>query len=170
MADRLLQARLSARQRATVRSASAGLRAVSGYPMDSLAADVLADLGGDPAGHVARQITADMVRDADLVLTASNEHRSRIVRDYPAAMRRTFTMREFARLGGTVEAPSNGTPLSARVRAVASQRGVVDAVDPSSDDIADPFGATAEVMRMCGVAIAETVDALTQILGLTQDG
>lgn len=171
MAARLLQARLAPGQRATVRSVSAGLAALAGYPMDPLAADVLRQFGGDPEGHVAQQLTPGLVRTADLVLAASTEHRSRIVRDDPAVMRRGFTLREFARLGGELEPPGGGTSRSARVRAVAAQRGVVDPVeDPAHDDIGDPFGAPADVMAACGELISEAVDAVLRILALDQDG
>lgn len=170
IAERLLAARLTPTERAAVRSISAGTQAVSGYPMDALAADALRTLGGNPDRHVARQITAEMVRDADLVLTATNAHRSRIVRDQPAAMRRTFTLREFARLGDDLGAPRPRTNLSERVREVAAQRGIVEVVDPAADEIGDPFGASAEVMQACGDLIADAVDSVLRILALGQDG
>lgn len=170
MAERLWDARLAGADRAAVRSVSAGVRALAGHPMDPLAADVLRELGGDPHGHVARQITAAMVRDADLVLAASTDQRAQIVRDDPTAMRRAFTLREFARLGAELDMPRAGTTLPERVREVAGQRGIVDAVDPVQDEIGDPFGASADVMWTCGVTIAEAVDAVVRILALGQEG
>lgn len=170
MADRLLKARLADAERAAVRSSSAGVRALAGHPMDPLAADVLRKLGGEPDGHVARQISPAMVHDADLVLTASTDQRSRVVRDYPAAMRRTFTLLEFARLGAELGLPVSGGTLQERVGEVAGQRGIADPVDATQDEIGDPFGASREIMWACGVTIAEAVDAVARILGFSQDG
>ena len=53
--------------------------------------------------HVARRITPGLVRASDLVLTAETDHRSVVVRETPEAFRRTFTVREFARLGAGLE-------------------------------------------------------------------
>jgi protein-tyrosine phosphatase len=174
MAERLLIARIPPGPSSAVRASSAGLRAVVGYPMDPVAARVLRALGGDPDGHVARQLHPDMVSDADLVLTADAEQRSRIVREQPRAMRRVFTLREFGRLGAELDVP-NGTAhvegdsaaaMRERVAEVAALRGWVDPVAPSEDDIGDPFGAPLPVMQACGRAVFDAVADVAAVLGL----
>ncbi len=47
---------------------SAGLAALVGYPADSLAQELLWERGIDLSDHRARQLTAAMIMDADLVL------------------------------------------------------------------------------------------------------
>ena len=47
---------------------SAGLAALVGYPADPLAQELLRERGIDLSDHRARQLTAAMVMDADLVL------------------------------------------------------------------------------------------------------
>lgn len=169
IAERLTRARLADGARTRVSLASAGTRAVTGWPMDQLAADVLRDLGGDPEGHVARQLDLKAVRSVDLVLTASAIHRDRILREHPVMMRRIFTMREFARLAADLP-PLPELPDAARLRArvgeVAARRGIADAVEPVADEIGDPFGAAREVMVACGETIAAAVDGLVSALGL----
>ena len=99
LAERLLTSRLAG---AEVRVASAGVHAVVGAPMDALAAAELTRLGGDPSEFEARQLTASMATEADLVLTATRDIRSQVVATAPAALKRTFTLLELAAL---LEAP-----------------------------------------------------------------
>src|SRR5690242_16939564 len=100
MAERLFEARLP--DDARMGAGSAGIRALTGHAMDAPSATVLRELGGDPTGHVAVQLTPALVDGAALILTATSEHRADILREQPGAMRRTYTLREFARLGAGV--------------------------------------------------------------------
>src|SRR5439155_17630059 len=93
----------------SVRTSSAGTRALVGYGMDGASAAVLRELGGDPDGHVARQLVPELVMRADLVLASDSVNRGDIVRTSPLAMRRVFTMREFARLGAGLGPLGNPT-------------------------------------------------------------
>ncbi len=52
----------------TVEVQSAGLAALVDYPADPLAQELMQERGIDLSGHRARQLTATMVMDADLVL------------------------------------------------------------------------------------------------------
>ena len=126
--------------------ASAGVGALVGAPMTPPMAELVARVGGVPAGFAARQLTAEHVRDADVVLALTRRHRSAVVELEPAAVRRTFTLRELARLATLVDPaalPGAGAttadrfaalvPLAAAARATA---GPVSAVD---DDVVDPY-------------------------------
>ncbi|HET6876267.1 MAG TPA: hypothetical protein VFH38_01920 [Jatrophihabitans sp.] len=171
MAERMLQARLDKSGSAAVTTSSAGTRAVVGHPMDALAARVLREHGGEPDGHRGRQLSADLVETADLVLTADSAHRSRVVREVPLAMRRTFTLREFARLGAALDPPRPtpaGDRLQRRVAEIAARRGEAPPAEPGGDDIGDPFGAPLPVMQMCGQQIAAVIDQICGILGVAQ--
>ncbi|HST63645.1 MAG TPA: hypothetical protein VLM05_00530, partial [Mycobacteriales bacterium] len=105
LAERLLRARLDQELGAgaglfTV--TSAGTTAVVGAPMDPRAAAVARSLGADPDHFRARDLDAEQVIAADLVLTATRQHRGAVLRLHPAAHRYTFTLREFDRLTATV--------------------------------------------------------------------
>lgn len=169
MAERLFLARVP--HTAPVRAASAGTNGLTGYPMDAPAALVLRELGGDPDGHAARRVTPALVERASLVLTADSGHRAALLKDSPLAFRRTFTLREFARLGagagGAVLEEPTADALADRVRDVAAARGRLPApVHPNADDIGDPFGAPLDVVRSAGTAVSEAVDAAIAALGL----
>lgn len=123
---------------------SAGVGAVVGSGVAPLMDERLRALGVDPNGFAARQVTAAMLGEADLVLPLTRAHRSQVVTLAPAVVRRTFTVRELARLGERVggAALPTGTPadrLAALVSLAAAQRGRAH-VDPALDDVIDPWG------------------------------
>lgn len=119
---------------------SAGVGALAGQGMDPDAAAQLTRLGGSPAGFVARQLTPAMVREADLVLTATTAIRSRVLEEAPTALRRTFTFRELAALLDVVEDPGAGP--AELVRAAAQERSRARLDRP---DVVDPYRRGSEV-------------------------
>lgn len=167
MAERLFLARLP--HGVPVRAASAGTNGLTGYAMDAPSALVLRELGGNPDGHTARRVTPALVDSASLVLTADSGHRAALLKESPLAFRRTFTLREFARLSAGRPPLSGATPasLAERVREVAAARGVTPAPErPGADDIGDPFGAPMDVVRASGAAVSDAVNAAIAGLGL----
>ncbi len=137
-----------------VRLVSAGVRAVVGSGMCPNMARFVELGGASPAGFHAQQLTGELVREAGLILALSRGHRSAVVEGTPAALRRTFTLREFARLVGLVD-PSDltaalggpdgaaratpGERLAALTPLAAARRGQVR-VRPEDDDVVDPIG------------------------------
>lgn len=167
LAERLLTARL--RGRNSVAVASAGTAALVGWGMDGPSARALRELGGNPDGHVARRLTAEMVTGADLVLTAETAHRPVVVQFEPLAFRRTFTMREFARLGAglpPLAPPPDDETLRARVAEVAAQRGHAEPAEPGGNDIGDPFGAPIDAARQAAAQVSAAMDGVLAALGL----
>ena len=59
--------------------------------------------GAVAEGFAARNIDPRLIKAADLVLTADLGHRAAVVELWPAAVRRTFTLKEFARLLAAVD-------------------------------------------------------------------
>jgi protein-tyrosine phosphatase len=131
LGERLLAAMLPA---GDFEVSSAGVGALAGSAMDPEAAAHLEAYGASADGFVARQLTPAMVDESDLVLTATKAIRSRVLEDAPTALRRTFTVLEFAALLDVV-ATGGGDP-AALVRTAADERSRA-ALDDY--DIADPF-------------------------------
>ena len=125
--------------------ASAGTFGLSDRTMEPYAQDTLRDHHGiDGSAFRARALADRMVSEADLVLTATRDHRAAAVTLHPRAARKTFTIREFDRLLSAVDPDSlpTGDPVlraHAVVRAAAAQRGLVRPEKPGDDDITDPY-------------------------------
>ncbi|KHK99335.1 hypothetical protein LK09_03135 [Microbacterium mangrovi] len=146
LAELLLRERLAP---LGVRVHSAGTGALVGRGMARESQRVAREHGIDPAhaaAHRARALTDDMVTRADLTLTMTTDHRTDVIGRAPSALRRVFTVREFAALAA---APADLPPvdatqsararLAAAVAGIAAQRGSVVAA-PGDEDVFDPYG------------------------------
>jgi protein-tyrosine phosphatase len=147
---------------------SAGLAALVGEPVAAPMARLLRSRGIDPAGFGARQLDPAALGSAAVVLTMTAAQRSAVVTRAPAAVRRTFTLREFAAFarladgGPTAEPPAQRLDgLVAAAPRARSRRAVV----PGEDDIADPYGradeAFARAFDRIGGAVADLLAVLT---------
>lgn len=125
--------------------ASAGLRAAEGIPMDPTMAELVAARGPDPVTFRSRWLTDQEIERSGLVLTATREQRSSVLERVPLALRRTFTLLEFAHavtdpLPAGVDQQRSGWPdrLVATVGAARSRH------RPAEYDITDPIGRSRE--------------------------
>jgi protein-tyrosine phosphatase len=162
LAEQLLRARFaSAGIPAVIHSAGTG--ALVGYEMTPEAASLSRRYGGDPAGHAARQLTPELVADADLILTATRQHRADTVSLVPRALRHTFTLNQFATLANAegrepVEASTTTEPVKTRLRSyvfqIAATRGFAPpAPHANDDDIIDPYRQPQSIYEQAGNAI-----------------
>jgi protein-tyrosine phosphatase len=129
------------------------------------AAAALRELGIESDGFRATWLREEHVRWADLVLTATAEHRSAVLGLEPRALRRTFTLRELARLAADVpasELPSG--PPGERLAALAAGAADLRATHPprsrTADDVDDPYGGPPEAYRRAAREIADALDAV----------
>ena len=171
LAERALQAALDAAtpEGATgVRVVSAGTGALAGEPMTDEAADAVVRAGGDPAGHRARDLVPAQVREAALVLTATRDHRADVVRLVPAAVRRTFTLREAGRLAQARADGVTGADPAERLGSLAGvlarARGSLLAADPADDDVLDPFRRGPEAWQATEEQLVPALRALAAAL------
>ena len=156
-----------------VRVHSAGTHALVGHGMPEPALELAVQEGADPdvaAAHQARYLVEPLLGDADLVLAMAREHRSHVVKMMPNRLRRTFTVREFARLASTLSSDdaraaadaageSPRERFAAVLRAVNDQRGLT----PSSgdeDDVIDPYRRSRETYAR---SAAELTPALVEV-------
>lgn len=172
MAERLLQAGLDQAVPGGFQVASAGTRALVGEPMQPISADIVRTFGGNPDGFAARQLTPRILRGVDLVLTMTSGHRGEVLQLDASLLKRTFTIREFARMLDVLhqrEADAGSQPavvvpsqaasdgdaglaanaalwrsLPARASGV---RHLSLPADPADNDIVDPYRRAPEVYR-----------------------
>ncbi|REJ08086.1 low molecular weight phosphatase family protein [Microbacterium bovistercoris] len=145
LAEVLLSTRLSD---LGVRVHSAGTYALVGHGMPLEAQQVALARSAravDVAAHRARYLREPLILESDLVLTMTQEHRSYTVQLLPGRMHRIFSVREFARIAGSlsdeqiasIAATAGEDPrarLGAVIMAVAQHRGM-----PVDEDVLDPF-------------------------------
>lgn len=171
LAERLLRARLAdrlAEQQDRVVVSSAGVRALVGSTMTAEAASELRSLGGDDTAFESRQLTVDLVNESDLVLAATRQHRSEVVRLAPRALRTAFTLRELHRLlrdadlGGLPHDPAER--LGELVTVARSRRGFVPPAPEGDDDVSDPYGRSAQTYAATTQQIVPAVDFLVDAL------
>ena len=158
--ERLLASKLGP----TVRVSSAGTHALVGHPISEPMAALLLDSGVEPDSFEARRLSEQMLKEADLVLAMTRAQRGLVVELWPAAVRRTFTLREFARLLSWVDpsALPAGTPaerLRAAIPLAVAERGR-ERTPPDEDDVVDPFRLSDAVYANSFEQIVAAVDTV----------
>lgn len=75
---------------------SAGITAQNGLPANEKAVKVLKNQGIDISEHESRQLSMSLVRESDLILAMTRNHKHIIATMIPEAAAKTFTLKEFA--------------------------------------------------------------------------
>lgn len=142
---------------------SAGTRALEGHPMDDIIAHRLGDQGVDVTGFRAARLTSETVQQAGIVVTATREHRSQVVRFGNDLAERTFTLAQLARLlsvdpsvsgeGGADGQIMTATGLASAAVAARGRRATGAMVD---DDLDDPWQRSRRRYRR----VADRIDEL----------
>lgn len=153
LAEGLLRARLPAEAFIVE---SAGIRTPPEGRTDPHVVQILNRRGIAVGRLASRQLTGAIAEQSDLVLTATREHRGAVLELHPGALRRTFTLLEFAALAAMAEADSP----AALVRAAAASR----SQGPKETDIADPIGRSDSFHEQVAEQIDKTVAAIASRL------
>ncbi|MER7459592.1 low molecular weight phosphatase family protein [Micromonospora sp. NPDC126480] len=148
-----------------VEVSSAGTDAVEGLAMHPYAAEIAASTGADPADFRSRRLCREHLAGATLVLTATRRQRSLCSALAPAALHRTFTLRQFGRLAAAAEPASPEESLRAAVQAAARARGRLQPATPDTDDLRDPIGGGAADFRRCAEEIERSLRPLAALIG-----
>jgi protein-tyrosine phosphatase len=173
VAERLLQAGLDQVLPGGFEVRSAGTRALVGDPVQPLSADIIRTFGGTAEGFTARQLSAKILRNVDLVLTMTSGHRGEVLQLDASLLKRTFTIREFARMLDVLEeregqAPQgaglNGERLAANTKLwrklparAASVRHLALAPDAADNDVVDPYRRSADYYRQMEDELAPAI-------------
>ncbi len=124
---------------------SAGTHGLVGQPLDPGSAAQLGRRGESAPDFRARRLSAGDITGADLVITATREHRSAVVRMSPTALRRTATLAEVALAAQVVPAMAHdvadlATALRSVAAAVVTHRPALVDLPPQTLDLDDPYG------------------------------
>jgi protein-tyrosine phosphatase len=150
-------------------------------PQQSQAAAVA--WGVDPlraAGHRARQLSAELLADTDLVIALTRAHRAEVVRTLPATNRRTVTLREAARLLESVCGASDvdvdvdiarlrSLPVDEALRELVTlglaERGAAPGPDDAADDdVIDPYQRDDEIYALSSAQIFDATHRIEAAL------
>lgn len=169
--DRLLAHELGSQPGITVRSA--GTHAHVGEDMEAQMKDRLVEYGADTEDFEAEQLEPELVRSADLVLTATREHVRDILADVPESRQKVFTLREFVRLldsldpaarAGALETSQTvAGKLAALVPLVADRRDQAQA-PTAQDDVVDPYMMPEDVFEESFAQVRGPIEALRETL------
>lgn len=175
MVERLLQSGLDDASPGSFAVRSAGTGALVDRGMTPQIAGLVRVLGGSDANFVSRQLTPDVLRDQNLVLALTRDHRSKILERAPTMLRRTFTLREFARMVDFIASSSpykidnsfdaydkweQLIPLASAVRHEVM-------ASPIEDDVVDPYRRSDGIHQQM---VGEIVPAVRSLLSFVKDG
>ncbi|NBS86282.1 MAG: hypothetical protein EBS58_06325 [Micrococcales bacterium] len=171
MAEQILIEKAS-KSKLPISVSSAGVMAMTGDPMTPQSVDAMVKRGFTPTKHTSQDLTPKILEEADLVLTATLEHRGELARMLPKASKYSFTIDEFARLTSFLSAdPEFQEEFKKKPRETREQylrRAIQEAVllrgmvptnlDPK--DVVDPYGESVEVYNQ----VAEHIDVMLEII------
>jgi protein-tyrosine phosphatase len=126
---------------------------VAAHPIHDKAAFVIQQLGGKTANFAARQLTAKIASDADLVLAMTRSHRDAVLELAPHQFRKTFMLSEAAQLVSKYNG-QNVEHLAAFRPHLAPHL---------LWDIPDPLGESAKFFAMVGSQIAELLPPIVEL-------
>ena len=92
MAEGMLQDALMKTGKTDYSVSSAGLGALMGHTADPAACELMAQKGLDISAHRARQLTGDMIRNADLILVMEAWQKAAIETRAPSAKGKVFRL------------------------------------------------------------------------------
>jgi len=110
---------------------SAGVAAMEGMGASRETRELLQQVGVEAGGHLARRLTDQAIREAELIFTMEPAHVEEIVRRVPEAKAKTYLLKTFG--------VKNHNPLS-------------------SPAIPDPIGKPMEVYEVCFMMIQEAIE------------
>lgn len=168
LAAQLLAARLDP---AIFRVESAGVAPLVGDRMPRDTQRIAERMGfHDASDYRARTLTTSMVEQSDLILGMSRTHRAIAVQLHPPAVRRAFTLREFAHISAQLlaqpaqQVPHRADTSEAHALEVAMRmRGMVSRLHPERHyDTEDPYGRSTQAYERSAREIDEAVHNITQ--------
>ncbi|MEO5320419.1 low molecular weight phosphatase family protein [Arthrobacter sp. CC3] len=169
VAERLLQAGLDQVLPGGFEVRSAGTRAMVGSAIQPLSAEIVNMYGGTDKGFAARQLTPRILRETDIVLTMTSKHRGEVLQLDASLLKRTFTIREFARMLEALEerdaaageasekASDAGTLWRGLPARLASVRHLALAADSADNEVIDPYKRGPEVYRQMEDELAPAI-------------
>ena len=130
---------------------TAGTMSIDGLPMSWRTRAGFESVGLPTPPHRSRQVVADDVERATLVIALAPEHAEWVRRTYPGAASKTVTLRRLVR-----DLADDERPLSERV----AELRPADVELAPWEEVVDPGGGEVEAFTACAQEVAELVTTL----------
>jgi protein-tyrosine-phosphatase len=141
--------------RLPVEISSAGTSTAGGELVSPLVAEVAHAFGADLSGYLSRALTVEALRDVDLAVGMTGEHREHVVGIKPGMAARAFVLRPLVGGMQAQGARRADEPVAGYLLRVSAARPADTAAD-----LADPYGRPVEVLW----AAARELDSLVREL------
>ena len=144
---------------------SAGLYE-GGRPATAHGVETMADRGLDLHDHCSRQLDADMVAQADLVIAMAREHVREAVVLRHDALAKTFTLKELVRGADIIGARTAEEPLAdwlARISASRSRGSLVGVGYDEQFDVDDPVGRDRKAYEVTADLLDDLLAAVVEL-------
>ncbi|MDO8661915.1 MAG: L-threonylcarbamoyladenylate synthase [Candidatus Omnitrophota bacterium] len=134
IAETLFKKMMRDNQRFDVEVFSAGVMTLSGIGASQSTKDILAREGINASGHVAREVTREMLQKSDLILVMERLHEEAVLKLAPEVKNRVFLLKEFAR------------------------------IDENNLDIVDPMGKSMDFYEKTFASIKEALERVSKLI------
>lgn len=151
--------------------ASAGIAPLIGDRMPDEALSIASRMDLDDATqHRAAEVTSDLIANSDLVIGMTRAHRSSAITLEPAAVKKAFTLLEFAHVVSHIQHEPMSTPEyqdtdveRATLETIKRMRGVVAPLHPDERyDVEDPYGRSKQVFQRSARQIDNAVEQIAE--------
>ncbi|MBD2758039.1 low molecular weight phosphatase family protein [Yimella sp. cx-573] len=156
--------------------ASAGTRALVDYPIEPQSLQRLQQLGIDDGGFRSRQLTPEMIADADLIITATRHHRAEVVTMEPKGLKYTFALADLSDLvrdmdivppaSGGLFGPADDSFVGRLIDDVGKRRTTIHPRGEDEADVVDPYRRAPEVFDRMAAQLNELMPPVVRALTL----
>ena len=136
---------------------SAGTYGLDRQPMSPEMVVELHGRGLHAQQFLSRPVTAELINESDLVITAERTHRQFVLDEHPDAFRRVLTLGQAFRASSVIDRATFGREA---LPELARLRGVADA----ADDVADPFRRGPAAAAAAAAQITAMLDQFLPVL------
>lgn len=142
---------------------SAGVPGFDGRGMDPAMAELLLERGGDPAGHISRSLTPQIMAEADVVLVFEFAQHMRIFEADAEAGGRVLSVGQLSRAIRRWQAEGS-VPTFGTVDELVERTNEAVGLNSTAFDVEDPYQRGHRVARACADEIDGHLDAILPLL------
>jgi protein-tyrosine phosphatase len=126
MAEGLMKVKVPEKYRERVEVHSAGTLGLFGHPATEYAVHAADELGANISKHRSQGISAQLLRDADVIFAMAREHKSYIERQFPEVRENVFLLKSFGQSIAEVAGENIDDPIGESLSFYRKCAGIID--------------------------------------------